>query len=69
MDIRELHPLDVVVLVSTGNAGILRSKLMGRIDWFKDRYYFEGLKRDDRYAADRLGFKAPNIFIMELANF
>ena len=28
--------------------------------------YFEALVRDDNYAKSRLGFKAPNIFIMEL---
>ncbi|KAF9453699.1 hypothetical protein P691DRAFT_813046 [Macrolepiota fuliginosa MF-IS2] len=40
-----------------------------RVDWFKDRHYFEGLKKDDRYSLTRLGFKAPNIFIMELTNY
>jgi len=37
-----------------------------RIDWLRDRVYFEGLTRDDNYAKHRLGFKAPNIFVMEL---
>ncbi|PPQ79657.1 hypothetical protein CVT26_015783, partial [Gymnopilus dilepis] len=37
-----------------------------RIDWLRDRVYFEGLSRDDKYAQNRLGFKAPNIFVMEL---
>ncbi|KXN91950.1 hypothetical protein AN958_11012 [Leucoagaricus sp. SymC.cos] len=40
-----------------------------RVDWFKDRIYFEGMRREDRYAQNRLGFKASNIFIMDLANF
>lgn len=39
------------------------------VDWFKDRIFFEGMRRDDRYAQSRLGFKAPNIFIMDLTNF
>jgi hypothetical protein len=36
------------------------------LDWLRDRVYFEALVRDDNYAKSRLGFKAPNIFIMEL---
>ena len=36
------------------------------VDWLRDRVYFEGLSRDDKYAQNRLGFKAPNIFVMEL---
>ncbi|KAF8898205.1 hypothetical protein CPB84DRAFT_1962785 [Gymnopilus junonius] len=37
-----------------------------RIDWLRDKVYFEGLARDDKYAQHRLGFKAPNVFVMEL---
>ncbi|KIM49565.1 hypothetical protein M413DRAFT_438755 [Hebeloma cylindrosporum] len=37
-----------------------------RVDWLRDRVYFEALGRDENYAKTRLGFKAPNIFIMEL---
>ncbi|KAK0210161.1 hypothetical protein DFS33DRAFT_262250 [Desarmillaria ectypa] len=37
-----------------------------RFDWLRDRYYFESLRRDDAYAESRLGFKAPNIFVMSL---
>jgi len=40
-----------------------------RVDWFKGRHYFEGLKRSDQYAVNRLGFKAPNIFIMDLTTY
>ncbi|KAF5349645.1 hypothetical protein D9756_008987 [Leucocoprinus leucothites] len=40
-----------------------------RVDWFKDRIFFEGMRKEDRYAQSRLGFKAPNIFIMDLTNF
>ncbi|KAF8894818.1 hypothetical protein BD779DRAFT_1503095 [Infundibulicybe gibba] len=38
-----------------------------RIDWLRDRIFFEGLKKMDHYCVSRLGFKAPNIFVMELA--
>lgn len=36
------------------------------IDWLRERVFFEGLARNDRYAESRLGFKAPNIFVMTL---
>jgi len=39
-----------------------------RVDWLRDRVYFEGLMRDDGYAKSRLGYKAPNIFVMELTS-
>ena len=37
-----------------------------RVDWLREKVYFEGLVRDDHYAKTRLGFKAPDIFVMEL---
>jgi hypothetical protein len=37
-----------------------------RVDWLRERVYFEGLARDDSYARSRLGFKAPDVFVMEL---
>ncbi|KAK7438388.1 hypothetical protein VKT23_018002 [Stygiomarasmius scandens] len=37
-----------------------------RYDWLRDRVFFERLRKDDNYIASRLGFKAPNIFIMDL---
>ncbi|KAF8188337.1 hypothetical protein BJ912DRAFT_968507 [Pholiota molesta] len=39
-----------------------------RVDWLRERVYFEGLSRDDNYARNRLGFRAPNIFIMDLTS-
>ncbi|TFK34909.1 hypothetical protein BDQ12DRAFT_689033 [Crucibulum laeve] len=39
-----------------------------RVDWLRERTYFECLRKNDTYAVQRLGFKAPNIFIMELAS-
>ncbi|KAF9050244.1 hypothetical protein BJ165DRAFT_1342466 [Panaeolus papilionaceus] len=35
-------------------------------DWLREKVYFEGLCKDPSYAKQRLGFQAPNIFIMEL---
>jgi hypothetical protein len=35
-------------------------------DWLRERIYFEGLRKDDDYVQSRLGFKAPNIFVMDL---
>jgi len=37
-----------------------------RVDWLRERVYFEGLSRDDSYARQRLGYRAPNVFIMDL---
>ena len=37
-----------------------------RVDWLRERVYFEGLVKDDSYARSRLGFKAPDVFVMEL---
>lgn len=39
---------------------------MIHVDWLRDRHFFEGLKKDDVYAKRKLGFSAPNVFIMEL---
>jgi len=39
-----------------------------RVDWLRERVYFEGLTKDDNYARSRLGFKAPNIYVMELTS-
>lgn len=36
------------------------------VDWLRERVFFEGLKKHDTYAVSRLGFRAPNIFIMDL---
>lgn len=39
------------------------------VDWLKERKYFDGLRRDDDYVQSRLGFKAPNIFVMDLVSY
>ncbi|KIK04030.1 hypothetical protein K443DRAFT_443362 [Laccaria amethystina LaAM-08-1] len=38
-----------------------------RVDWLRERIFFEGLKLNDQYTTSRLGFKAPNVFVMSLA--
>jgi hypothetical protein len=38
------------------------------LDWLRERVFFEALRKNDQYVISRLGFRAPNIFIMELAN-
>lgn len=35
-------------------------------DWLRDKVFFEKLVRRDQYAKSRLGFSAPNIFVMLL---
>jgi len=37
-----------------------------RIDWLRDRVFFDGLEHDDGLSMARLGFKAPNILVMSL---
>jgi hypothetical protein len=39
-----------------------------RVDWLRERVYFEGLTKKDQYTISRLGFKAPNIFVMQLVS-
>jgi len=36
-----------------------------RVDWLRDKVYFDGLSKLDHYAIERLGFKAPNVFVMQ----
>ena len=36
------------------------------IDWLRDKIYFERLVRKDQYVKNRLGFTAPNIYVMSL---
>lgn len=42
--------------------------LLSPVDWLRERVYFEGLSRDDNYARQRLGYRAPNVFIMDLTS-
>jgi len=39
-----------------------------RVDWLRDKYYFEGLSKKDNYSLQRLGFRAPNVFVLSLAS-
>lgn len=39
-----------------------------RVDWLRDKFYFDYLTKKDTYSISRLGFKAPNIFVMCLAS-
>jgi len=36
------------------------------LDWLLEKAFLEELHVDDEYANNRLGFKAPNVFVMEL---
>jgi hypothetical protein len=38
-------------------------------DWLCEAHFFDQLHRDDRYAEQRLGFSAPNIFVMKLETY
>jgi hypothetical protein len=35
-------------------------------DWLREKVYFDGLAKKDPYSIQRLGYKAPNIFIVQL---
>lgn len=37
-----------------------------RVDWLRERVMFDKMVSNDAYAEKRLGFKAPNIFVMHL---
>jgi len=37
-----------------------------RVDWVRERIYFEALRKNDAYVKTRLGFAAPNIFVLDL---
>ncbi|KAJ8584041.1 hypothetical protein M405DRAFT_482982 [Rhizopogon salebrosus TDB-379] len=39
-----------------------------RVDWLRDKYYFDGLSKKDNYSVQRLGFRAPNIFVLSLTS-
>ncbi|KAG6909593.1 hypothetical protein DXG01_016632 [Tephrocybe rancida] len=43
------------------------SDQLKRYDWLRDRVFFEAMRKDDAYAVSRLGFKAPNIFVLDLS--
>ncbi|KZT11142.1 uncharacterized protein LAESUDRAFT_734090 [Laetiporus sulphureus 93-53] len=40
-----------------------------RSDWLRERIFFERLSRKDQYAKQRLGFSAPNIFVLSLSQY
>ncbi|KAJ3549255.1 hypothetical protein NM688_g5197 [Phlebia brevispora] len=37
-----------------------------RVDWLRDKVFFDRLVKKDTYAKGRLGFSAPNVFVMML---
>jgi len=39
-----------------------------RADWLRDKVYFDGLSKRDHYVVSRLGYKAPNIFVMQVGS-
>ncbi|KAI0696573.1 hypothetical protein C8T65DRAFT_663547 [Cerioporus squamosus] len=40
-----------------------------RVDWLRERVFFDKLTRKDSYAKARLGYSAPNIFVLMLSNY
>ncbi|KIY48223.1 hypothetical protein FISHEDRAFT_43787 [Fistulina hepatica ATCC 64428] len=39
-----------------------------RVDWLRDHLFLDGVKHNSTYIKGRLGFDAPNIFIMEFTS-
>lgn len=49
---------------------VLRQSVVCMIsDWLLDKQYFDSMGREDRYAVQRLGFAAPNIFIVTFSGY
>lgn len=40
-----------------------------RVDWLRERVFFDKLIRKDGYSKARLGYAAPNIFVLSLSNY
>jgi len=40
-----------------------------RVDWLRERVWFDKLARKDHYVKQRLGYTAPNIFVLQLGNY
>ncbi|KAF9808548.1 hypothetical protein IEO21_07840 [Rhodonia placenta] len=40
-----------------------------RADWLRERQYFEKLHKRDSYVKQRLGYSAPNIFVLSLSQY
>jgi len=38
-----------------------------RVDRLRDKVFFDGMVKNDGYTISRLGFKAPNVYVMNLA--
>ncbi|KAI0034996.1 hypothetical protein K488DRAFT_44311 [Vararia minispora EC-137] len=39
------------------------------VDWLRDRHMFDSMSINDVYAEQRLGFSAPNVLFMRVANY
>ncbi|KAI0046933.1 hypothetical protein FA95DRAFT_1559605 [Auriscalpium vulgare] len=52
-----------------GNGTLPPLGRLKRVDWLCEAHYFDLVTRDDRYSEARLGFSAPNIFIMKLETY
>jgi len=47
-----------------GSPSVNPNQKLRRADWLRDKIFFDGLEQDDDYSLKRLGFKAPNVFVM-----
>ncbi|PAV20672.1 hypothetical protein PNOK_0329900 [Pyrrhoderma noxium] len=51
--------------ISPWNAEIPHQRCI-RVDWLRDKRFFDGMEHDDAFAKERLGFAAPNVLVMSL---
>ncbi|KAG5735725.1 hypothetical protein E4T56_gene2067 [Termitomyces sp. T112] len=59
------HVQDTIKLCSAWRTGQRDSELK-RYDWLQHRVMFNGVRKDADFAKRRLGYDAPNIFVMDL---
>ncbi|KAI0062070.1 hypothetical protein BV25DRAFT_1825933 [Artomyces pyxidatus] len=52
-----------------GGAAIPQPNRLKRVDWLCEAHYFDNMTKEDRYIEQRLGFTAPNIFVMKLETY
>lgn len=52
--------------VKRPSAFLCEADNLSTLDWLLGKCMFNGLRRDEAYCRSRLGFVAPNVFVLEL---
>jgi len=45
-----------------------RAERLARFAWLRDRIFFDGLEKDDDFSVKQIGFKASNVFCMQVTS-